>query len=145
MTDHPALADLRFLVGAWSMELSGASFLPDPESVMNGSVTFDWIEHDAALVMRMGDIATWIIGRDDAEQDYHILYGDDRGVSRVYRMSLEGGVWRIWRHTAEFSQRFEAQVDIDRGVITGHWEKSHDAGVTWEHDFNVRYTRSGPL
>jgi|SRR5215471_11884347 len=143
MTDHPALAGLRILTGAWTMELSDASFLPDPESVVKGSVTFDWIEDRAALVMRMGDRATWIIGRDDAEQDYHILYGDGRGVSRVYRMSLEDGAWRIWRFTAEFSQRFEAQVDTDRGVITGHWEKSHDAGVTWEHDFNVRYTRSG--
>jgi hypothetical protein len=100
MTDHPALAGLRFLTGAWN-------------------------------------------GRDDAEQDYHILYGDGRGVSRVYLMSLEDRTWRIWRHTAEFSQRFEAQVDADHGVITGHWEKSHDAGVTWEHDLNVRYTRSG--
>ena len=143
MTDHPALAGLRFLTGAWNMELSGASFLPDPESVVSGPVTFAWIEDRAALVMRMGDAATWIIGRDDAEQDYHVLYGDDRGVSRVYRMSLEDGVWRIWRHTAEFSQRFEAQVDTDHGVITGRWEKSQDAGVTWEHDFNVRYTRSG--
>ena len=142
MTDRPALDDLRIFTGAWTMELSDASFLPDPESVIKGSASFDWIEDGAALVMRMGDIASWIIGRDDAEQDYHILYGDDRGVSRVYRMSLADGVWRIWRHTAEFSQRFEAQVDTDRGVITGHWEKSHDAGVTWEHDFNVRYTRS---
>jgi hypothetical protein len=48
MTDHPALADLRFLIGAWTMELSGASFLPDPESVVTGSVTFDWIEDDAS-------------------------------------------------------------------------------------------------
>ena len=143
MTDYPALADLRFLVGAWNMELSGASFLPDPQSVVNGSVAFDWIEDCAALAMRMGDTATWIIGRDDDEQDYHVLYGDDRGVSRVYRMSLIDSVWRIWRHTAEFSQRFEAEVDTGRGVITGRWEKSHDEGVTWEHDFNVRYTRSG--
>jgi hypothetical protein len=63
------------------------------------------------------------------------------GVSRIYRMSLKNDAWRIWRHTAEFTQRFEAQVDTGQGVINGHWEKSHDAGITWEHDFNVRYTR----
>jgi hypothetical protein len=88
MMDTPALAGLRFLTGDWTMELSGASFLPDPESVVSGPVTFDWIEDGAALAMRMGDNATWIIGRDDAEQEYHILYGDKRGVPRVYRLSL---------------------------------------------------------
>lgn len=141
MTANPALGDLRFLAGAWDMELSGASFLPDPEAVVRGSVTFDWIEDGAALVMRMGDAATWIIGRDDAEQDYHVLYADGRGVSRVYRMSLSDHIWRLWRHTPEFSQRFEAQVSSEPAVIHGRWEKSFDGGVTWEHDFNVRYSR----
>ncbi len=28
-----------------------------------------------------------------------------------------------------------------RGVSNGHWENSLDAGVTWEYDFNIRYTR----
>ncbi len=90
MTTNPALADLRFLVGAWDMELSEASFLPDPGAKVHGSVTFEWIEQGAALVMRMGDAAptaTWIFGRDDAEPGYHVLYADDRGVSRVYRMA----------------------------------------------------------
>ncbi len=31
------------------------------------------------------------------------------------------GAWRIGRHTAGFSQRFEAQVDTGHGVINGHW------------------------
>jgi hypothetical protein len=89
---NPALAALQFLAGSWDMELSEASFLPDPEAKVGGSVTVEWIEQGAALVMRMGDaaapMATWIIGRDDCDPDYHVLYADDRGVSRVYRMSL---------------------------------------------------------
>ena len=79
MTTNPALAQLEFLVGTWEMELSEASFLPAPDARVHGSVTFDWIEEGAALVMRMGDAATptatWITGRDDAEPDYHVLYG----------------------------------------------------------------------
>ena len=63
MTTNPALADLQFLAGAWDMELSEASFLPDPAATVGGSVTFEWIEQGAALVMRMGDAAAWIIGR----------------------------------------------------------------------------------
>src|SRR2546428_234704 len=97
MTTNPALATLQFLVGAWDMELSEASFLPDPDARVHGPVTSEWIEHGAALVMRMGSAAiptaTWIIGRDDSESDYCVHYSDDRGVSRVYRMSLSDGTW----------------------------------------------------
>jgi hypothetical protein len=142
MSANPALAELRFLVGAWDMELSRASFLADPEAVVNGTVTFDWIEDGAALVMRMGDAATWIIGRDDSEPDYNVLFADDRGVSRVYRMSFKDQTWKLWRNTPEFSQRFEAEVSSDPTEIRGHWEKSLDGGTTWEHDFNVRYSRA---
>lgn len=144
MTPNPALADLQFLAGAWDMELSEASFLPDPDAKVNGSVTFEWIEQGAALVMRMGDVASWIIGRDDSEQDYHVLYADDRGVSRVYQMSLTGGSWRMWRDTPEFSQRFDAKVAPGEAEINGSWQKSVDGGKTWEHDFKVRYTRRRP-
>jgi hypothetical protein len=30
-----------------------------------------------------------------------------------------------------------------RTEITGSWQKSVDGGLTWEHDFKVRYTRHG--
>lgn len=129
------------------MELSEASFLPDPDAKVGGSVTFEWIEQGAALVMRMGDAATpaatWIIGWDDANPDYHVLYADDRGVSRVYRMSLRDGTWQMWRDTPEFSQRFEAEVSPGQEEISGSWQKSVDGGTTWEHDFTVRHSRPG--
>lgn len=149
MTTNPALAPLQFLVGAWDMELSEASFLPDPGATVHGSVTFEQIEQGAALVMRMGDAATptatWIIGRDDSEPDYQVLYADDRGVSRVYRMSFSDGTWRMWRDTPEFSQRFDAEVSAGQAEISGSWQKSGDGGATWEHDFRVRYSRPGTL
>jgi hypothetical protein len=141
VSDNPALAELKFLAGDWDMELSGASFLPDPATVVKGSVTFDWIEAGAALVMRMGDAATWIIGRDDAEPEYRVLYADDRGVSRVYRMTLSDHSWQLWRDAPGFSQRFRAQLSSDPPAIEGRWEKSLDGGASWEHDFNVRYRR----
>jgi hypothetical protein len=148
MTTNPALADVQFLAGVWDMELSEASFLSGPDARVHGSVSFEWIEQGAALVMRMGNAATptatWIIGRDDSEPGYHVLYSDDRGVSRVYRMSFGDGRWRMWRDTPEFSQRFDAEVSPDRGEISGSWQKSVDGGTTWEHDFTVRYRRADP-
>lgn len=148
MTTNPALAKLQFLTGAWEMKLFDASFLPDPGATVHGPATFEWIEQGAALVMRMGDpatpTATWIIGRDDMEPDYHVLYADDRGVSRVYRMSLSDGTWRMWRDTPQFSQRFDAEVSADQTEVNGSWQKSVDGGTTWEHDFKVRYSRPRP-
>jgi hypothetical protein len=96
--------------------------------------------------MRQGDsahppAAVWIIGRDDSEAGYSVLYADDRGVSRIYSMSFTDGRWQMSRDTPDFSQRFEARLDPDAGVIRGRWEKSTDQGATWEHDFNLEYIR----
>ena len=148
MTINPALADLAFLAGTWDMDLSQASFLSDPDATLHSPVTFEWIEQGAALVMRMGNaatpVATWVFGRDEADRDYLVLYADDRGVSRVYRMTFSDGTWRMWRDTPEFSQRFDAEVSPGRAEISGRWQKSFDAGTTWEHDFKVRYTCDPP-
>ncbi|HWD64232.1 MAG TPA: nuclear transport factor 2 family protein [Solirubrobacteraceae bacterium] len=143
---NPALTDLEPLVGDWTMELHGAAFLPDPDTRLTGSVAIAWTEDGAALVIRQNDAphppaATWIIGRDDADSDYSVLYADDRGVSRSYRMSFAGSTWRMWRETPGFTQRFQAYVSADHDAIVGRWEKSADRGASWEHDFNIDYTR----
>lgn len=85
--------------------------------------------------------ARWTIGRDESDPDYRVLYFDNRGVSRVYEMSLSGGSWKMWRNTPGFSQRFEGRISPDRNIIVSHWEKSFD-GVTWEHHFDIKYNRA---
>ncbi len=146
---NPALVDLQPLVGHWRMELYNATFLPDPDTRITGSMEIDWIEDGSTLRMRQGDsahppVAVWIIGRDDSEFEYSVLYADDRGVSRIYRMTLEDAHWLMWRDTPEFSQRFHAQLEADGQTIRGRWEKSTDQGATWEHDFNLDYIRDRP-
>lgn len=131
------------------MELYNAAFLPSPDSRVTGYVEIDWIEDGAALRVRQGDAdhppaAVWIIGHDETEPGYSVLYSDDRGVSRIYRMSLDDGHWQMRRETPEFSQRFDAQLDPDAQAIRGRWEKSVDRGATWEHDFNIDYVREEP-
>ena len=140
MTTNPALSPLQFLAGAWDMELSGAAFLPDPDASVHGPVTFEWIEQGAALVMRMAGggtpTATWIIGRDESESDYCVLYTDDRRVSRVYRMSFSDRTWRMWRDTPEFAQRFDAEVSPSQAEITGSCTSlpmaaKHGSTISW--------------
>jgi len=84
--------------------------------------------------------AMWLISRDDSTSNYTVLYYDARKVSRVYEMSFSKGTWKIWRNSPGFSQRFEGKISGDGNVITAYWEKSSD-GTTWEHDFDVTYTR----
>jgi len=100
---NPALGDLGFLVGAWDMTLSGASFLADPLQSVTGRLEVTPIECGGLLAMRqLGDpasppMASWVIGRDASRPGYSVLYTDGRGVSRVYEMSVTGDVWTIWR------------------------------------------------
>ncbi len=143
---NPALQSLAFLVGEWEMALSNAAFLPRPTDIVTGSVAFEWVLDGAFLIMYMGDRppgtpnATWLFGRDDSTAAYTVLYSDARGVSRVYSMTYLQRVWKMWRDAPGFSQRFEGAVSEDGRTIVAHWQKSPD-GVTWEHDFDVTYTK----
>lgn len=143
---NPALKHLEVLAGEWEMELSNASFLPNPSETIKGRVSFEWVQDGAFLLLRMGDkppnppAALWLIGRDESAPLYTVLYYDARTVSRVYAMSFSEGVWKMWRNAPGFSQRYEGQISHDGKTITARWEKSSD-GTTWEHDFNVTYTK----
>lgn len=148
MTPNPALADAGALVGNWKMEIYNADFLEDPNARVGGRAMINWTDDGAALVLRQGGDpanppwASWIIGRDEQDPDFLVLYADDRGISRIYRMSLGGPNWRMWRDTPEFSQRFSAHIDPGGNALRGRWEKSTDSGKTWQHDFNLDYIRS---
>jgi len=143
---NPALRDLEMLIGNWEMVLSHASFLPNSLDTMRSKVAFEWLEDAAFLIMRMGDHpsksqgAIWLINRDEANSDYKVFYYDDRKVSRIYEMSFADRVWKLWRQSPNFSQRFEGKINHNGNKILAKWEKSND-GQTWEHDFEVMYTR----
>jgi hypothetical protein len=137
---NPTLKQLDILVGDWEMELSQTSFLSHPSDTVKGQVSFEWVENGAFLRMRMGDNALWLISRDDSQPDYRVFYYDARRVSRIYEMSFSEQRWKMWRNSANFSQRYEGTISSDGDTITARWEKSGD-GLNWEHDFNVTYTR----
>jgi len=143
---NPALKHLEVVVGDWEMELSNASFLHSPSDTAKGHVSFEWLQDGAFLVMRMGDKspgppdAMWLISRDESTPDYTVLYYDARSVSRVYGMSFSDSVWKMWRESPGFWQRYEGKLSNNGNTITAHWEKSSD-GTKWEHDFDLTYTK----
>lgn len=83
----------------------------------------------------------WIIGRDDSESEYRVLYSDDREVSRVYEMTFGRGIWRIWRDAPGFHQRFEGKISNRGRTIRAHWDRSAD-GKSWVHDFDLTFTKT---
>jgi hypothetical protein len=87
-----------------------------------------------------------IIGVDpESGGNYLQHYFDSRGVARVYKMSFSDAVWKLWRDSPDFSpldfsQRYTGSVTDEGRTISGSWEICHD-GTSWEHDFDLTYTR----
>jgi uncharacterized protein DUF1579 len=143
---NPALDQLASFIGEWDIEITNMSLDPDPSAVVRGHSSFDWLEGGAFLIQH-SEIANpdfprsvAVMGPDEAAETYRMLYYDSRGVSRIYRMSLSGGIWTLWRDFPEFSQRFHGMFTEDRRIITAYWEKSSD-GSNWERDFDLTYTK----
>jgi hypothetical protein len=143
---NPALDRLGILVGEWDIEITSMSFRDDPSAVERGRAIFEWLEGGAFLIQHLEIFVNdfprsiAILAPDDAAETYAMLYSDSRGVSRIYRMTLSGGIWTLWRDFPGFSQRFHGTFSDDYNRITARWEKSSD-GSNWEHDFNLTYTK----
>ena len=72
-----------------------------------------------------------------------LRYFDSRGVSRVYQLGADEGVWRFWRDWPApwgFAQRFTGTLSADGNTLTGNSELSRD-GTTWEQDLRITYSR----
>ena len=142
---NEALTELEGLVGAWDLTMTDAWFLESPDVEVRGEATIEWLG-EAFLVLRssLGEEHStwdWVIGRSDANEQLTVLYHDDRGVCRVFRMTFGGGEWAMVREDPDFHQRFIATVEPNR--ITGRWEASEDDGGTWRKDFDIVFARRG--
>lgn len=138
-----SLEEFDVLIGEWTM-VGTHPFLP---SAVNGHSSFGWLREGALVVWHFDweqgqgiPSAYCVIGHDDAVEGCSTLYTDERGVARIYRMSLTGGVWKMWRDSPDFSQRMTGTFSEDGNTITWRGELSRD-GSTWEPDLQVMYTR----
>lgn len=69
-----------------------------------------------------------------------MLYNDERGVLRVFRLTLDGATWTMHRADPDIHQRFVGRVEGDRMV--GRTEASEDQGATWRKDFDLVFQRA---
>ena len=139
MTD---MEGLEPLVGEWMTEV----VMPGSEEVLPGQMSVEWLDGGGYLVQRwtMEDPrfprGITVIGPDRSGELIVQHYFDSRGVARIYDLSLENGVLRIWRDDADFAQRFTGRFTDDGSAIEGAYERTEPDG-TWVHDFDVTYRR----
>lgn len=154
----PALEPLEALVAEWKIEAGAPDGPPWPGEAR---VTFEWLEGRKFLIQRWSiDLpeapnGIAIIGLRDAPASaeavaeavadsgapYRQHYFDSRGVHRIYEMTLDGGVWRLWRDVPDpFPQRYAGTFSDDGATIAGRWEKAED-GSTWDTDFDLTYRK----
>lgn len=135
---------LRKLIGSWALEGS----MPAYDHPIRGSSTIKWLVKDALLGIRTTargmPPSDSVIGADDVNNNFTMLYSDGRPVVRRYEMTLTGRRWTLLRRAPGFSQRFVGYFSKDHRRITARWEKSAD-GRRWELDLRLVYTkRKGP-
>jgi hypothetical protein len=139
----PALDRLEWLIGTWDLTMTNAFFLDSLEERVSGSASFEWLD-DVLVVFRwsLGETppSVSVIGYSTPQEQYHMLYHDDRGVARLFAMEATEDHWSLLREDSDFHQRFEASLEPDR--IVGAWEASEDEGKTWRKDFDLVFDRA---
>jgi hypothetical protein len=143
-TAEDALKELEALVGTWEVTATPPGGEPWPGGA---EITFEWLpDSDQRLLVERARVdvpeapdTVCVIGCDAANGRYFQLYTDDRGVCRVYEMSIEDGEWRLWREGPPFDQRLTATIAEDGSRIDGRWELNEGDG--WRTDFDLRFTR----
>jgi hypothetical protein len=136
------LETLEPLVGGWTTQ---ATFV-DRDDVFRGTTTFAWFGGGSYLIQHasMEDpiFPTAIMLTGPAVGGERVVqhYFDSRGIARIYEVSLEGGLLRLWRDDADFAQRYSGRFGADGSTIEGAWE-IREPGEGWRHDFAFSYTR----
>jgi hypothetical protein len=137
---HPGLEGFEALIGTWATEATH----PAVDAVVPGRVTFEWLEGGHFVVVHSHNDhelfpdAIGVIGAPEAGDGLVWEYFDSRGVRRTYGVSLDDGVWRMWRDAPGFDQRFSATVGADS--FEGLFQLATTPG-DWQDDLKVLYRR----
>lgn len=143
---------LEPLIGVWRMAvvMPGQEAPEEPPDI-GARVTFDWMGEKAFVLERWhvpmpeAPDGLAVLGWDEGRGIFLQHYFDERGIARVYELSLDAGVWKMERikpdfSPFEFSQRFTGTISADGSRISGTWEIAEDH-KNWKKDFDLIYNR----
>lgn len=131
-------------IGDWALTITNQWWLDDPSTVTTGTASCQWLgDSFIRLQAELGGEPTWdfVFGRNDARDQFVVLYHDERGVLRVFELTLDDGSWMMTRTDPDFHQRFGGRVEGDR--IVARTDASEDHGATWRKDFDIVLERVG--
>jgi len=140
---NPALESFGPFVGSWTIVATHPLL---QGQTVTGRTEIAWADGGAfvRISSRMDDprfpAGVSYIGSDNEGKAMSMIYFDDRGVSRLMKVSIEGRTWRWWRDHPGFSQRYLFTLSEDGRTMTGKGELSRD-DRTWEPDLQGTYTR----
>lgn len=148
-------------VGDWTVSLTNQRWVEDKTATTSGVAKGDWLD-DGFVRFRMwfegkgdavfGDTATTaladlgqpemqlVFGRSDARDRFVTLSHDERGVLRVFDLTLDGDAWLLQREDPDFRQRLVGRAEGIRMFV--HPDISQDQGATWIKDFDMTFTRA---
>jgi hypothetical protein len=129
-------------VGDWTLTITNQWWLDDPTTVVSGTATGEWVgDSFVRLQAAIDGLPTWhwVFGRNDARDQFVVLYHDERGVLRVFDLTLDDDSWTMSRTDPDMHQRLLARIEGDRMI--GHTDMSEDQGATWRKDFDLIFQR----
>jgi tRNA-Thr(GGU) m(6)t(6)A37 methyltransferase TsaA len=136
-----AVEALAALVGEWEIEMTHPSV---PSTVVHGRATVEWLEGERFLIHRSRnehpDFPDSISVIGSMGGGLAFQYFDSRGVHRVYGMSMDGDVWRLWRVDPSFRQRFTGRLLDGGATLSGQWELA-EGGGDYVDDLQITYRR----
>ena len=124
------------LIGSWNISMLHVA-MTEP---VHGRQVYEQVLDDAFIMLR------WTYEHPDFPDAIALLdankvhYFDVRGVTRVFDFHVDGVGWTMIRRDEDFWQRSSARF-ISPDEMQGVGENSYDAGVTWQHDFQMSYVR----
>lgn len=138
------LEPFAFLIGDW--RTTGTHPMV-PNKTFHGRTSFAWAEGGAFLVMHSEidepEIPSGValIGSDDGEHSYVMIYFDERGVSRHYQVAIndEEMIWK--RDDEKLSQCMTFTREDDDAKLVCKGRMSERGGV-WRDDLSLVYTRA---
>jgi hypothetical protein len=141
-TELEKVADI--FLGDWTLTVTNQWWLEDPTTVISGKASCEWLgDSFLRLQAAFEGVPAWefIFGRSDARDQNVVLYHDERGVQRVFNLTVEGDTWEMSRTDPDFHQRFVGRVEGQR--IVAQTDASDDEGDTWRKDFDIIFERAG--
>jgi len=138
---NPALDPLAFLIGEWR---TTGKHPEVPNKTLCGRTSFAWHEGGAFLIMRQEidepqfPDGVAIIGSDDSGK-FSMTYFDERGVSRVFALTVDGRTVTWRRNDPKFSQTASITAS-DRDTLESQGRMSKDGGP-WSDDLSQLFER----